>query len=256
LKERAALNDSGISMRSAWSQRLCVWSGVLFTALFFVGFGLIARYIPPPAPTRAAADLASFYRDNANAIRTGMILSMYALAFFVPFAAAISVQLKRIEGEHTPLTYAQLGIGCTLPVAFFPALYYFQVAAYRPERSQEAIQTLNDMGWLPFTGIIYAIFVQNLVIGVAVLSDRRAQPVYPRWYGYFCLWTALLYCPASLDVFFQNGPLAWNGLLSWWLSLVAFFAWIVVTVVVTLQAIGRQELDDQSRAKPIGALPL
>ena len=58
----------------------------------------------------------------------------------------------------------------------------------------EAIQTLNDMGWLPFTGIIYAIFVQNLVIGVAVLSDRRAQPVYPRWYGYFCLWTALLYC--------------------------------------------------------------
>lgn len=157
---------------------------VLFTALFFVVFGLIARYIPPPAPTRAAADVASVYRDNANAIRTGMILSMYALALFVPFAAAISVQLKRIEGEHTPLTYAQLGISCTLPVAFFPALYdfqYLQVAAYRPERSEEAIQTLNGMGWLPFTGIIYAIFVQNLVTGVAVLSDHRAQPVYPRW---------------------------------------------------------------------------
>ncbi|MEM6110541.1 hypothetical protein AAHS21_30635 [Mycobacterium sp. 050272] len=238
-----------------------MWSGVLFAVLFFLGFGIIARYIPPPAPTRTAADVASFYRDNANAIRAGMILSMYALVFFVPFTAAISAQLKRIEGEHTPLTYAQLGIGCTLPVAFFPALYYFQVAAYRPNRSQEAIQTLNDMGWLPFTGIIYAIFVQNLVIAVAVLSDQRTQPVYPRWYGYFCLWTALLYCPASLDVFFKDGPLAWNGLLSWWLSLVAFFAWIVVTVVVTLHAIGTQALDRRAQPRPIdsanllGALP-
>lgn len=175
---------------------------------------------------------------------------MYGLVFFVPFTAAISVQLKRIEGQHTPLSYAQLGIGCTLPVAFFPALYYFQVAAYRPERSAEAVQTLNDMGWLPFTGIVYAIFVQNLVIGIAVLSDRRGSPVFPRWYGYFCLWTALLYCPASLDVFFQAGPLAWNGLFSWWLSLVAFFAWIVVTVVITLQAITRQHLSDQAQTEP------
>lgn len=238
-------------MRNIWSTRLCVWSGVLFAALFFLGFGIIARYIPPPAPARTAADVASFYRANASAIRTGMILSMYALVFFVPFAAAISVQLKRIEGENTPLTYAQLGIGCTLPVAFFPALYYFQVAAYRPDRAKEAIQTLNDMGWLPFTGIIYGIFVQNVVIGVAVLSDQRTRPVYPRWYGYFCLWTALLYCPASLDVFFKDGPLAWNGLFSWWLSLVAFFAWIAVTVAVTLRAIGTQERDQRAETSPI-----
>lgn len=224
-------------MSTTWSQRVCVWSGALFAMLFFLGFGVIARYIPPPSPTRGAGEVAEFYRDHANAIRLGMVISMYALVFFVPFAAAISVQLKRIEGEHTPLTYAQLGIGCTLPVAFFPALYYFQVAAFRPERAQETIQTLNDMGWLPFTGIIYAIFVQNIVIALAVLSDRRATPVYPRWFGYFCVWTALLYCPASLDVFFQDGPLAWNGLFSWWLSLIAFFVWIVVTVVVTLRAI-------------------
>ena len=250
-------------MKNTWSQRLCVWSGVLFAVLFFVGFGLIARYIPPPAPARTAAEVALSYGNNANAIRAGMIISMYALVFFVPFTAAISVQLKRIEGEHTPLTYAQLGIGCTLPVAFFPALYYFQVAAFRPERTPEAIQTLNDMGWLPFTGIIYAIFVQNLVIGFAVLSDQRAQPVYPRWYGYFCLWTALLYCPASLDVFFKDGPLAWNGLFSWWLSLLAFFAWIVVTVVVTLRAVrsyddGRDKQPEPGRNNfadffPIGA---
>lgn len=231
-------------MNNTWSQRLCVWSGALFAILFFVGFAVVARYIPPPPPARSAADVAQFYRDHANAIRTGMIISMYGLVLFVPFTAAISVQLKRIEGEHTPLTYAQLGIGCTLPVIFFPALYYFLVAAFRPDRAQETIQTLNDMGWLPFTGIIYTILVQNIVIALAVLSDRRATPVYPRWYGYFCVWTALLYCPASLDVFFKDGgPLAWNGLFSFWLSLIAFFAWIAVTIAVTLRAIREHALD-------------
>lgn len=224
-------------MRNGWSQRLCVWSGALFALLFFIGFGVIARYIPPPDPQRSAADVAAFYRDNANSIRTGMLVSMYALVLYVPFVAAISVQLKRIEGTHTPLTYTQLGIGCTLPVAFFPPLYFFQVAAYRPERSDDSIMMLNDMGWLPFTGIIYAIFIQNLAIGFAVLADRRANPIYPRWYGYFCFWTALLYCPAGFDVFVKDGPLAWDGLFSWWLSLVSFFAWLVVTIMVTLHAI-------------------
>ncbi|ONH31332.1 hypothetical protein BL254_23235 [Protofrankia sp. BMG5.30] len=176
-----------------------------------------------------------------------MILSMFGLCFWVPFVAAISVQLKRIEGSHTPLTYAQLGLGATLPVAFFPPLYYFLSASFRPERSPESIQMLNDMGWLPFTGIIYAIFVQNLVIGIAVLRDKRAEPIFPRWYGYFNIWCALLYCPASLDVFAKTGPIAWNGLLTWWLSLVAFFLWLVVTIVVILKAITSQQKEHASR---------
>jgi hypothetical protein len=185
-----------------------------------------------------------------------MVLSMFGLVFWVPWVAAISVQLKRIEGQHTPLTYAQLALGAGLPVAFFPALYFFEVAAFRPGRSAESIQTLNDMGWLPFTGIIYAIFVQNLVIGIAVLSDKRADPVFPRWFGYFCLWCGLLYCPASLDVFFKDGPLAWNGLFSWWLSLVAFFAWLVVTTVMLFRAMDTQPaergIDESPPPVPVG----
>jgi hypothetical protein len=179
-----------------------------------------------------------------------MVVSLYALVLYVPWSAAISVQLKRIEGRHSPLSYAQLAIGATLPPSFIPTLYYFQNAAYRPERTPEAVQQLNDMGWLPFTGIIYGILVQNLVIGIAVLSDKSATPVYPRWYGYFSLWFALLYCPASLDVFFQDGPLAWNGLFSWWLSLVSFFIWVVVTTVMTFRAIREQERTEGLLTQP------
>jgi len=226
---------------NARTQRLCAWSGPLFAVLFFIGYGVIARYIPPPAPADPAQVVADRYREHANAIRTGMIVSMYALVLYVPWVAVITVQLKRIEGEFSPLAYAQLGLGALLPVEFLPSLYYFQNAAYRPGRSSEAIQQLNDMGWLPFTGIIYTIVIQNLVIAIAVFSDKHTVPVFPRWFAYFSIWCGLLYCPASLDVFFKDGPLAWNGLLSWWLSLVAFFAWLVVTTLLVLRAITAQE---------------
>lgn len=235
---------------NARTQRLCIWSGPAFMVLFFLGFGVIARYIPPPDPADTAAEVAQRYREDANAIRTGMVLSMYALVFYVPWVATLSVHMRRIEGTHTPLSYSQLGLGAVLPVAFFPSLYYFQVAAFRPDRPDTDIQQLNDMGWLPFTGIIYTIMLQNIVIAVAVLSDKRAEPVFPRWYAYFSLWCALLYCPASLDVFFTGGPLAWNGLFSWWLSLIAFFAWLVVTTVLLFRAVKHQERE-RPRAEAI-----
>lgn len=223
------------------SQRICLWSGVLFMALFFIGFGLVARFIPPPQPDSPVADVVSNYADHGVRIRIGMVLSAYALVCFVPWVAVITVQLKRIEGPSAPLAHAQLALGAGLPVAFFPSIYFFSNAAFRADRSPEVIQALNDQGWLPFTGIIYAIVLQNLVIAAAVFSDRSVDPIYPRWFGYFCAWTALLYCPASLDVFFVDGPLAWNGLLSWWLSLVAFFAWLVVTTVLTFRAVNGDE---------------
>lgn len=239
---------------SSTTQRVCIWSGVGFMALFFLGFGVIAGYIPPPNPANSAAEVAERYREDANAIRAGMLISMYALVLYVPWVAVLAVQMRRIEGRHTPLSYAQLGLGATLPVAFFPALYYFQVAAFRPERSDESIQQLNDMGWLPFTGIVYAITIQNVLIGAAVLMDKRSDPVFPRWYAYFSFWTGLLYCPASLDVFFQDGLFAWNGLLSWWLSLVSFFAWLVVTSVLLFRAVSHQQREEGSDSDSDAAL--
>jgi hypothetical protein len=57
-------------LKHAGYERLRAWSGAVFMVFFFVGFGLIAQYIPPPPPAGRAADVARFYHDHANAIRT------------------------------------------------------------------------------------------------------------------------------------------------------------------------------------------
>jgi len=227
-------------------QRMCIWCGPVLAVLFLFGFGVLARFIPPPDPALAAEAIAAKYRGDAFRIRLGMELSMWAGALSLPWAVAISVQMKRIEGAFSPLTYVQLGMGILLVPEFIIPFYFFLTAAYRPERSVEVIQTLNDLGWLPFDGLIYTVCLEALVIGIAILGDKQERPVFPRWVGYLNVWCALLMAPAGLDFFFKSGPLAWNGMIAWWVLFVAFFVWLAVMTTTTLRAISNHESEFSS----------
>lgn len=113
----------------------------------------------------------------------------------------------------------------------------------------EIIQRLNDLAWLPFLGIVSTAIVQGVVIGVAILKDPSEDPLIPRWAGYFNIWIVSMFVPAGLIPFFKDGPLAWNGILTWWLALVAFFLWLVVFSIVLIRAIKR-EAREQADTRP------
>lgn len=108
----------------------------------------------------------------------------------------------------------------------------WQAAAFRPERDPATTQTLNDLAWLPFLGLTTTVIIQNVVLAAVVLRDPRQRPLLPRWYGYTNLWVALGIVPAGFIVFFKTGPLAWDGLLAWWLPVAVFFFWIILTAVL------------------------
>lgn len=84
------------------------------------------------------------------------------------------------------------------------------------------------------------------MIAVATLRDTRDDPVLPRWTGYAQLWAALGIVPASFVVFFHSGPLAWNGVLAWWVVLVDFFAWMCLVAYSMLHAIAQQQREEAS----------
>jgi hypothetical protein len=234
---------------NATAQRVCAWCGPVLAVLFFIGFWVIAGFIPPPSPAESAVKTAARFHDHANSIRTGLLITMYSGVLTVPWVAAISVQLKRLEGQFSPLTYAQLGLGVLLPLEFIVPIYFWLAAAFRAGRSPETIQTLNDLGWLPFVGLVFTVVAQAIVIGIAILTDRRAKPIFPRWSGYFSLLSAVLFFPAGLDIFTKTGPIAWNGWLAWWVLVIAFFAWLIVVSVVLLRAIRNQETEESERRR-------
>lgn len=222
-------------------QRWCIWAGPLFTLLFAVGFWPLAGFVPPPSPGLTPDGVAAAFLTDGVRVRLGLQLCMVASALFFLFTAVMSVHIKRIEGEHSPLAYAQLAAGCGSTMVFLFPLMSMQSAAYRAGRPAELVQAMSDMAWIPFVGLLCVPATQNLCLALAVFSDRSPAPVFPRWAGYFNVWVGASYLPAALLVFVHGGPVAWDGLFSWWLGAVAFFSWILVMTPLLLRAVRTQK---------------
>lgn len=222
-------------------QRWCIWAAPACTFVFFVGFA-ISGFLVPPEPTRSAAATAAWYLEHKDSIRVGLVFMCFAGGLWIIWSAAMTSQMLRIEGRYAPLAYTQLAMGACACIEFIMPAYFWLTASYRPH-SPEVAQTLNDMGWLPFDGFVWTIIWQNLVIGVVALMDTREKPVFPRWYGYVSIWCSFMYLPAGCNVFFKEGPIAWNGAISWWLLLTAIFGWLMTTTYLLLKAVRHQEAE-------------
>lgn len=220
-------------------QRLCVGAGPLFTLMFAIGFWPLAGFVPPPAPGMTPPEVAAAFLEHGTRVRLGLQLCMVGSAFFFPFAAIMSVQIKRIEGHYSPLAYAQLAAGCGSTMVFLFPLMNMQSAAYRADRAPELIQAISDMAWIPFVGLLCVPAMQNICLALAIFSDTAATPVFPRWAGYLNVWVGAAYIPAVLLVFVHGGPVAWDGLFSWWLGAFAFFVWILIMTPLLLRAVGQ-----------------
>ncbi len=228
--------DTANRSRRARMPKWCIWSGPAFTLLFAIGFWAVARMVPPPAPSFTAQQVADIFASNRFRIRLGLMISMASSTLFFPFVAVMSSYLRRIEGQYSPMAYVQLAGGTASICVFIFPLMSLQAANFRADRDPEVVLALSDIGWIPFVGLFGPPFMQCVAIAVAVLQDKRSIPIWPRWVGYFNIWIAILYLPGLLLVFFKSGPLAWNGLVCWWLPAAAFFSWILVMAWVMLSS--------------------
>lgn len=220
----------------------CNWSGAAFVLFWLVGFVFFAQVVPPPSPNDTADQIADFYRAHTGGIRFGLLLTLFISPLYASWSAGIAAQMKRMSGVHPVLADLQLLMGgLTVLVFMIPALF-LEAAAFRPDRSAEIIQALNDIPWMMFIGMGATAILQPAVIAVAVLMDQSAEPILPRWVGYLNVWTVILFLPGPLCVFFKTGPLAWDGIFTWWIPFIVFALWMVVMLFVIRAAINRSAL--------------
>jgi hypothetical protein len=212
--------------------------GIVFM-LGLLGGLLAAGFLPPPSPHGSAAAIARTYTAHTTRIRGGVIFASIACALLVPWYAVIAVHLRRIERAHRLLTYTFILAAAGGMMDFILPLLFMETAAFRPADAQ-FVQHLNDLGWICLVagGPIFA--VQAAVVAVAILQDQRQRPVFPRWSGYLSLWCVLLFEPGVFAVFFKTGPLAWRGVLSFWVPAAAFGVWIVALTVIVITSPGEQ----------------
>jgi hypothetical protein len=224
--------------------KFCAWSGTLCLALMVVGFILFAGFIPARSASQSAEQTAQFLVANRDMIKWGLIVSMFAAPLLMPFAASISIHIRRIEGRYPALAMTELGLGAIFVLEFIYLIFFWQTATFRPDRAPELIQLLDDMGWIPFVGMTSTIVLQVTVFGVAILLDRRERPVFPRWLGYYNLWVALMFLPGTFNVFYQDGPLSRNGIIAWYIPLTVFASWLLITSFYLSRAVDTMADDE------------
>lgn len=229
-------------------QRICLWCAPVFLLLVGVGFAGLPGFLPPPSPDLTAEAVAKLYGDHAVRIKAGMLLCLAASGLVVPFAAVLAQQMRRMPGCDAALASTQLVAGAaTSLLVCFPSLI-LACAAYRPGRSPELTQLLNDLGWFTFIFPFPLVTIQALAVGLAILLTRQAQSVFPRWSGYLNLWFAFLAVPGGIGMFFKSGPFAWDGVFVFWIPLTAYFLWYAMTFLLLRGAIARQPQSDAAGA--------
>jgi hypothetical protein len=215
-------------------QLLCAWSGPAVVVVTLIGF-LIAGVLPLPlGPDDTTEKVVNFYSHDTR-VAAGLVIATLGMCLVFPLIALIGVHMARMEGRTPILTFLQLITGAATGVLLVMPMILMTIIPFRPDRSAELTVTLNDISWLLFLTPIGPFIIQNLAIGTAILSDRKA--ILPRWVGYLNFWVALLFVPDILAFFFHSGPFAWNGIFIFWLAFVAYAIVLVVMGLVLRQAV-------------------
>jgi hypothetical protein len=223
---------------------LCAWGGVITLAFMFAGM-IVADWLPVPSPNMSATQVTQMYVEKRDQIRFFSMMNLIAAGWSCMWVAAISSQLRRIESGRSPMwTYLQLAAGVGSSLLFCVQALTWTVAAFRPERSPEITQALNDMAFLWFLMPFVFATVGCLAIGCCILEDKSHVPVYPRWVGYANLFFGMGFPMAMFTTYAKTGPLAWNGLFPWWIPVVDYTLWSILMSWSTHRA-SNQQYDDE-----------
>ena len=182
------------------------------------------------------------YVQNMTGIQIGCVIMILGSTLTIPWGLAVAVITRRIETGIPMFTYMQVAcVGIALPLAvLLPTVW--GVAAFRPDDvAPDITRMLHDLGWFLYLFTWPPFAVWCVAIGLPILGDKRPEPVFPRWVGFFNLWVAVLEAPAGLLIFFKQGPFSYNGIICFYLPSIVYFAWICVMTSTVIKAANREK---------------
>jgi hypothetical protein len=234
----------GGSTRRVDGELILFWTLPVMAIIWISAFFLFPGFVHPMSPTMSAEEVAAFYRDETARIRYSMILFNWFGVGLIPIVMLLVMQIRRMAHRTPILSYSLLACAGGPPSLFLVANMFWLLAAFRPERAPELTQLFNDLAWVTFTILVPYLIAQSVLLALAIYWDRQAQPVFKPWVAHFNLLIAAALTPGAFTALAFTGPIAWDGLLSFWVKNIAIAVWIIVMGVVLGQTIRRQRTEE------------
>jgi len=231
-------------MRRTDGELILFWTLPVIAIIWVSAFFLFPGFLHPMSPTMSADAVADFYRDETARIRYSMILFNWFGVGLIPTVILMAMQVRRMAHRTPILSYSLIACAGGPPCLFLIANMFWLLGSFRPARSPELTQLLNDLAWVTFTILVPYLIAQCLLLALAIYWDHQEQPVFKTWVAHFNLLVAVALAPAAFGALTLSGPLAWDGLLSFWVKNIAIATWIVVMGVVLGRAILRRRAEE------------
>jgi hypothetical protein len=239
---------------TARSQRVLLWWGLTFTVIYGLVWWRLFHMMPPPTAKWSADEIARFYVQNGSEIKIGATICSWTSGFMVPIAVVVAVQIARHEKGKPVWAALALAGGTLMSIPLVLPPIYWGVAAFTPTRAPEITAIMHELAMLTFvTTDQYYIFMWVAIAVVALIPNTVVHTPFPRWFGYYTAWTALMFEAGAIAFLTRSGPFAWNGLLAFWSPVVTFFAWMIVMAVLLFKAIA---LQDEVSSAAVAPAPL
>jgi hypothetical protein len=243
-------------MRRADGELILLWTLPVVAVIWVSAFFLFPGFTHPMSPSMTAAQVAGYYRDPAHLsrIRYSMILFNWFAPGLIPLLMLIVMQVRRMAHRTPILSYCLLACSAGGPAIFLVADVFWLLAAFQPARDPQLTVMFNDLAWMTFTTAVPFLIAQSLFIALAIFLDRPDRPVFRRWVAFFNIAVAAALVPAAFTGLALSGPMAWNGLLPFWVKNIAIAAWIVLMSVALGRNIYRERAEDSAQRAPQEAM--
>ncbi|BBY82694.1 hypothetical protein H7I53_21735 [Mycolicibacterium pulveris] len=235
-------------MRKTDGELILFWTLPAVAVIWISAFFLFPGFAHPMSPTMPVEEVAAFYRDETARIRYSMILFNWFGVGLIPIVMLLVMQVRRMAHRTPILSYSLIACAAGPPTLFLIANMFWLLGAFRPERAPELTQLFNDLAWITFTILVPYMIAQCLLLALAIYWDHQERPIFKPWVAHLNILVAVALMPAAFTALSFDGPIAWDGLLSFWVKNIAIAVWIVVMGVVLGQTIRRQRAQQRVTA--------
>ena len=205
-------------------------------------FGFM-RFFPPPPPTSTLAEVVALYTRNLPVFQAGVILALIGSAVMLPWSLVIYIQMARIERGYPVLSLLQLLTGAVGTCFMWMPPMLWGYAAFSIHRDPSVAMAFHELGWIFMVvpEVFWPIQLLSIVVIAFTKQEDDRYSAFPRWVGYL---TALMAIEPIVEygaIVFKNGPIAWNGLLSWYIPMALWGPWVLSVSISILRSLKHQD---------------
>ncbi|KAL4878151.1 hypothetical protein BJY04DRAFT_196363 [Aspergillus karnatakaensis] len=194
--------------------------GCLSAVLLIIGLAT-SRNIPPTRPWWDAEKVKTHYATYQKGTKAATLFLFVSGALFLPYSTAITSQIRLIPNVDPAIANLQLASATAGVWVWMMSAIFMSLLGFR-DYSAELVQFINDAMWMSLLLTWPLFWVQFWTIAWAIFADQSADPVFPRVMGWVNFLAPIVLALGSGAHIHHTGPLAWNGGLVFWPTVVVF----------------------------------